>query len=77
VIGKSFFHHVAPCTAVAAFEGRFLEFLALDDLVSESFAYFFPFASTRRRSPRAVKPKDRRFLEPLRRCYRKRQTPLN
>jgi photoactive yellow protein len=44
VIGKNFFHHVAPCTAKAAFEGRFLEFLVLDDVVSESFAYFFPFA---------------------------------
>jgi photoactive yellow protein len=44
VIGKNFFHHVAPCTAVSAFEGRFLEFLELDDPVSDSFAYFFPFA---------------------------------
>jgi photoactive yellow protein len=44
VIGKNFFHHVAPCTAVAAFEGRFLEFLELDEAVSDSFAYFFPFA---------------------------------
>jgi len=43
VVGKNFFHHVAPCTAVAAFEGRFLEFLELDEVVSESFAYFFPF----------------------------------
>ncbi len=43
VVGKDFFHHVAPCTAVAAFEGRFLEFLELDDVVSDSFAYFFPF----------------------------------
>ena len=43
VIGKNFFHEVAPCTAVAAFEGRFLEFLELDDSVSDSFAYFFPF----------------------------------
>ena len=43
-VGKSFFHHVAPCTAVAAFEGRFLEFLEFDDVVSEGFAYFFPFA---------------------------------
>jgi photoactive yellow protein len=44
VIGKNFFHHVAPCTAVAAFEGRFLEFLALGEPISDSFAYFFPFA---------------------------------
>ena len=44
VIGKNFFHHVAPCTAVSAFEGRFLEFIELDDDVSDSFAYFFTFA---------------------------------
>jgi photoactive yellow protein len=44
VIGKDFFHTVAPCTGVSAFEGRFLEFLELDDVVSDSFAYFFPFA---------------------------------
>jgi photoactive yellow protein len=44
VIGKDFFHTVAPCTGVTAFEGRFLEFLELDDVVSDSFAYFFPFA---------------------------------
>jgi photoactive yellow protein len=44
VLGKNFFHHVAPCTAVAAFEGRFHEFLVLGDPVSDSFAYFFPFA---------------------------------
>lgn len=44
VVGKNFFHTIAPCTGVAAFEGRFLEFLEFDDTVSESFAYFFPFA---------------------------------
>jgi photoactive yellow protein len=43
VIGKNFFRKVAPCTAVSAFEGRFLEFLELDDIVSDSFAYYFPF----------------------------------
>jgi photoactive yellow protein len=43
VIGKNFFHDVAPCTAVSAFEGRFLEFLELDDVASDSFAYYFPF----------------------------------
>jgi photoactive yellow protein len=43
VVGKNFFHHVAPCTGNSAFEGRFLEFLEVDDVVSESFAYFFPF----------------------------------
>lgn len=44
VIGKNFFKTVAPCTQVSAFEGRFKEFLALGDPLSDSFAYFFPFA---------------------------------
>lgn len=44
VIGRNFFRTVAPCTARRAFEGRFLEFVALDDTVSDTFAYFFPFA---------------------------------
>ena len=43
-VGRNFFHDVAPCTARRAFEGRFLEFVALGDVVSDSFAYFFPFA---------------------------------
>jgi photoactive yellow protein len=43
VIGKNFFLDVAPCTAVAAFEGRFLEFVASEEPVSDQFAYFFPF----------------------------------
>ncbi len=43
VIGKNFFHDVAPCTAVQAFEGRMRDFLRTKDRVSESFEYFFPF----------------------------------
>ena len=43
VIGKNFFRDVAPCTSVAAFEGRFLEFVASGEAVSDRFAYFFPF----------------------------------
>ncbi len=43
VIGKNFFHDVAPCTAVHAFEGRMHDFLATSDQVSEKFDYFFPF----------------------------------
>jgi photoactive yellow protein len=43
VLGKNFFHDVAPCTSVAAFEGRFLEFVASEEPASDSFAYFFPF----------------------------------
>jgi photoactive yellow protein len=44
VIGKNFFHHVAPCTAVHTFEGRMKEFLASDERVSVTFDYRFPFA---------------------------------
>jgi photoactive yellow protein len=46
VLGRNFFRDVAPCTAVKAFEGRFREFFYSKDKerVSESFAYFFPFA---------------------------------
>lgn len=43
VIGKNFFHDVAPCTAVHAFEGRMQSFLRTSDRVSEKFDYFFPF----------------------------------
>jgi photoactive yellow protein len=44
VIGKNFFHHVAPCTGVRAFEGRFLDFIASVDTISEGFTYYFPFS---------------------------------
>jgi len=44
VIGRNFFRDVAPCTAVREFEGRMREFMRSKEQVSESFAYFFPFA---------------------------------
>jgi photoactive yellow protein len=44
VIGLNFFHDVAPCTAVQAFEGRFKTFLRSKKTVSRSFDYGFPFA---------------------------------
>jgi len=44
VIGLNFFHDIAPCTAVKAFEGRMYEFIKSKERVSESFDYFFPFA---------------------------------
>jgi photoactive yellow protein len=44
VTGKNFFTHVAPCTAVRAFEGRFQDFIASNDIASEGFTYFFPFS---------------------------------
>jgi photoactive yellow protein len=44
VIGKNFFRDIAPCTGVAAFEGRMRDFAASPELVSASFRYFFPFA---------------------------------
>lgn len=44
LIGKNFFHDVAPCTAVKGFEGRMRDFIASSDQVSTSFNYFFPFA---------------------------------
>jgi photoactive yellow protein len=44
VIGKNFFKHVAPCTGVRAFEGRFQDFVASADITSEGFRYFFPFS---------------------------------
>lgn len=43
VIGKNFFRDIAPCTAVAAFEGRMRAFARGRDRVSERFNYFFPF----------------------------------
>jgi photoactive yellow protein len=44
LIGKNFFRDVAPCTQVAAFQGRMYDFVASGDEVSVSFHYFFPFA---------------------------------
>jgi photoactive yellow protein len=42
VIGKNFFVDIAPCTAVAAFEGRFRQFLELGGEL-ERFDFTFPF----------------------------------
>lgn len=44
VIGKNFFHHVAPCTGVRNFEGRFRDFVASADVTSAGFTYYFPFS---------------------------------
>jgi photoactive yellow protein len=44
VLGRNFFHDIAPCTAVQAFEGRLKAFVKLRDRVSETFHYFFAFA---------------------------------
>jgi photoactive yellow protein len=45
VVGRNFFHDVAPCTAIRDFEGRFETFLASDDVSIEPFQFVFPFAS--------------------------------
>jgi len=42
VVGKSFFHEIAPCTRVQAFYGRFLEGVARREL-DASFGFVFPF----------------------------------
>lgn len=44
VVGKNFFRDIAPCTRVAAFEGRMRVFLDSQDAQSETFDYTFPFA---------------------------------
>jgi photoactive yellow protein len=44
VVGKNFFHDIAPCTAVQAFQGKMREFVRSKERVSEAFDYFFPFA---------------------------------
>jgi photoactive yellow protein len=44
VVGQNFFRDIAPCTAVKEFEGRMRAFIRSPEKVSESFAYFFPFA---------------------------------
>ena len=43
VLGRNFFRDVAPCTAVAGFEGRMRAFFKSKERASESFAYRFPF----------------------------------
>jgi len=44
VIGRNFFRDLAPCTAVARFEGRMQGFVKAKDRVSERFDFFFAFA---------------------------------
>ncbi len=43
VIGRNFFHDVAPCTALQDFEGRFETFLESHDNSVEPFLFAFPF----------------------------------
>jgi photoactive yellow protein len=43
MIGLNFFHDVAPCTAIAEFEGRFTAFLDSPDTSIEPFEFVFPF----------------------------------
>jgi photoactive yellow protein len=43
VLGRNFFHDVAPCTALQEFEGRFEEFLTSSDTSVEPFMFEFPF----------------------------------
>ncbi len=44
VIGRNFFHDVAPCTAIKEFEGRFDEFLTSSETSIAPFEYVFKFA---------------------------------
>jgi photoactive yellow protein len=43
MIGLNFFHDVAPCTAIAEFEGRFEAFLDSEQTSIEPFEFVFPF----------------------------------
>jgi photoactive yellow protein len=43
IIGLNFFRDVAPCAAVAEFEGRFTTFLDSHDTNIEPFQFVFPF----------------------------------
>ena len=43
MVGLNFFHDVAPCTAIAEFEGRFEAFLDSTDTSIEPFEFVFPF----------------------------------
>ncbi len=43
MIGLNFFHDVAPCTAIAEFEGRFTTFLDSAETSIEPFEFVFPF----------------------------------
>ena len=44
VLGRNFFHDVAPCTAIRDFEGRFDTFLTSHETSIEPFEFVFPFA---------------------------------
>ncbi len=44
VLGRNFFHDVAPCTAIREFEGRFDSFLTSHETSIEPFEFVFPFA---------------------------------
>ncbi len=44
VLGRNFFHDVAPCTAIKEFEGRFETFLTSEATSIEPFEFTFPFA---------------------------------
>lgn len=44
VLGRNFFHDVAPCTAIREFEGRFEEFLSSRETSVEPFEFVFPFS---------------------------------
>ena len=44
VLGRNFFHDVAPCTAIREFEGRYNDFLTSPDTSIEPFEFEFPFA---------------------------------
>jgi photoactive yellow protein len=44
VLGRNFFHDVAPCTAIKEFEGRFETFLTSSATSIEPFEFTFPFA---------------------------------
>lgn len=49
MIGRNFFHDVAPCTAIQDFEGRFEAFLDSEDTSIEPFQFVFPFPSGKQR----------------------------
>ena len=43
VVGRNFFHDVAPCTAIQEFEGRFVSWLESSETSIEPFEFEFPF----------------------------------
>jgi len=43
VLGRNFFHDVAPCTAIQEFEGRFVSWLESSETSIEPFEFEFPF----------------------------------